>query len=206
MQKEHTQNFLLKKNLIFLDAEFITTKFKQNRQRRYMQEIVEIGAVIKNSCSGDLDNYSSIVKPKLYLKCLNSNNLFTKFSFQELSSGKDLHEVLLDISKYYNKHESIVLTWGCTDFYSISMLCKKYGIQNIFNKDDYIDLSYEFKKLYKLKQEVSLDKAIKQLNLNKIENRHRAHSDANALLYIYEQMVIDGFVDLCIYSNNNEVI
>ncbi|MCY6484288.1 exonuclease domain-containing protein [Clostridium aestuarii] len=181
-------------NLLAIDFEFTTTRFIKNKARKYIQEIVEIGVIYKND---DITKeYTSIIKPRYFTEYKNKNKhnvCAGSFSYGDIEKGIDLSTMFEKIKNMYVKEETIWVSWGKAEYDILKMLCKIYGITLPFLKEDYMDLSLEFRKFYNIKQNISLDKALSLLNIPIID-RHRALPDARALMNIINKMLVQGYV------------
>lgn len=187
------------KTLIFMDLEYITTKFKKNGHREYLQEIVEIALIIKKQ-NQDIYTYSTIVNPRYYMQYLKTNYIFNKISFEELLNGVDLSKVVYEINKFYEPESTLIIAWGGSDLYTINSLCKKYNIDYSLRKDTYIDLSIKFKNFYKMNQILSLEKSLCYVGINEKYNKHRALPDTEMLFKIFNKMLIDGYKENIFFS------
>lgn len=180
-------------NLLAIDFEFITTRIIENKAKKYFQEIIEAGLVLKDE--NGLEGYSAIVKPRNLIESKNTykNNIFSeRFSLEEIKNGVDLREVLDKIDNMYNRGETIWISWGKAEYDTLKKLWKYYNKNMIRFKKYYLDLSVELKRFYNISQNLSLDRALSYLDIS-IEERHRALPDARALINIIDRMFLDGY-------------
>ncbi|MFU0825349.1 exonuclease [Clostridium sp.] len=179
-------------NIMAVDFEFVTTRIIDNKAKKYFQEIVEIGAVQKSE--NLVNEYSKIIKPRYFMSSPNKHQSIYggRLSFEEIENGIDISEAFKDMEELYIPKETIWISWGRSEYDILKKVCAVYNITMPFLKEDYLDLSAEFKKFYKLKQNASLDRALSILNIP-IENRHIALPDARLVMRIAENMLINGY-------------
>jgi sporulation inhibitor KapD len=180
-------------DLLAIDFEFVSTKVVRNKAKTHLQEIVEVGAVLK--CDERVFEYTTIVKPKTFAKCKDKENkcvISNRFTIQEINKGTELIEALSNIGKLYNISDTIWMSWDKVEYRMIKMVFEDNKIKCPFLYDYYIDLSEEYRKFYNLKYKVSLDKALSNLNIQ-AEGRHLAIEDSKLLIEIIIKMFKDGY-------------
>lgn len=180
-------------NLLAVDFEFITTKTINNKAKKYIQEIVEVGLIFR--CENMVKEFTSLVRPNEFLKCKNKDrhSIYSdRFNHLDIEKGMDLREVFEKIKKIYIPRETIWISWGKAEYDTLKMVCRNEGIAIPLLKDDYMDLSKEFIEFYNFNQNISLDKALAFLKIP-ISDRHRALSDSKVLMDIIDKMFIDGY-------------
>ncbi|WP_242946875.1 exonuclease [Clostridium haemolyticum] len=135
-------------NLLAIDFEFITTKIIENKAKKYFQEIIEIGVVFKseNWCK----KYNEVIKPRYFLNSKDkSKSIYGgRFSYEDMQNGLELEKVFKDLKKLYVEKETIWMSWGKAEYDILKTVCNKYNVNLPFLKEDYLDLSLEFKKIF----------------------------------------------------------
>lgn len=179
-------------NLLAIDFEFITTKIVENKAKKYFQEIIEIGVIFKSESL--TQKYSKVIKPRYFLNSKDkSKSIYGgRFSYDDIKNGEEINKVFLELQQLYTPKETLWISWGKAEYDILKTVCNKYGINLPFLKEDYLDLSLEFKEFYGIGQNASLDKALNYLNIP-IINRHYAIFDAQALMSIIHKMFKDGY-------------
>lgn len=179
-------------NLLAIDFEFITTKIVENKAKKYFQEIIEIGVIFKSESL--TQKYSKVIKPRYFLNSKDkSKSIYGgRFSYDDIENGEEINKVFLELQQLYTPKETLWISWGKAEYDILKTVCNKYGINLPFLKEDYLDLSLEFKEFYGIGQNASLDKALNYLNIP-IINRHYAIFDAQALMSIIHKMFKDGY-------------
>lgn len=180
-------------NLMAVDFEFVTTKINDKKGKKYFQEIVEIGMIQRSE--NIIGEYQSIIKPRYFIASKNKNKSIYggRFSFEDIERGIDLEEAFQKIKKIYHPRETIWISWGRAEYDILKKVCRAYNLTLPLLKEDYLDLSVEFKSFYNIKQNVSLDKALSHLNILPIIDRHYALPDARAVMEIMNKMLISGY-------------
>ncbi|ABK60920.1 MULTISPECIES: 3'-5' exonuclease [Clostridium] len=179
-------------NLLAIDFEFITTKIVENKAKKYFQEIIEVGVIFKSESL--TQKYSKVIKPRYFLNSKDkSKSIYGgRFSYDDIKNGEEINKVFLELQQLYTPKETLWISWGKAEYDILKTVCNKYGINLPFLKEDYLDLSLEFKEFYGIGQNASLDKALNYLNIP-IINRHYAIFDAQALMSIIHKMFKDGY-------------
>ncbi|WP_268050853.1 exonuclease domain-containing protein [Clostridium ganghwense] len=180
-------------SLLAIDFEFITTRRIKNKAKKYFQEIVEIGAVFRDE--DEVIEFESIIKPRHYIKSKNKHihSIYAdRFLEKEIENGMDLDNAFKELKKLYVPKETIWISWGKAEYDILRTVCRSYSIGMPFLKEDYLDLSIEFKKFYNIQQSLTLDKALNILNIPTLD-RHEALPDARALMKIIKRMFIEGY-------------
>lgn len=179
-------------NIMAVDFEFVTTKIIENRAKKFFQEIIEIGVVQRSENS--TKEYNSIIKARYFIAAKNKHQSIYggRFSFEDMEKGLDLSEAFEAIKDIYVPRETIWMSWGRAEYDILKRVCNNYKLAIPFLKEDYLDLSIEFKKFYNMKQNVSLDKALSFLNIP-IKDRHNALPDAKSVIEIAYRMFIEGY-------------
>ncbi|SHH94429.1 exonuclease domain-containing protein [Clostridium grantii] len=180
-------------DLLAIDFEFVSTKVIKNKAKTHLQEIVEVGAILKGD-EKEIE-YSTVVKPKTFVKCKDKENkcvMPNRFTVEEINNGTELIKALSNLGKLYKPYDTIWMSWGKVEYRMIKMIFEDNKIKNPFLYDDYIDLAEEYRKFYNLKYKVSLDKALNNLDIEPA-GRHLALEDSKLLIKIIIKMFNDGY-------------
>lgn len=180
------------KPLLFIDFEYITTRYRENGHRQHLQEIIEAAGILVNS--DGYSKFNEIVRPNLFLKYLTKTEL-NKITHDELSKGIDLSKLIGIFRTKYQPGVTKIVSWGGSDLYNLNHLCSVYGFQFHIRKDDYIDLSQKFRRFYNLTQAITLEKALSYIGIEEKFDKHRALPDTEMLLRVFDKMVEEGYLD-----------
>ena len=191
--KTRESELVLFKPLIFIDLEYITTRYREYGHRAHLQEIIELASIVMGI--DYIEKYTKIVKPRLYFKYMNSDSKLKKITLNDIEHGVDLEDVIEYLKIHYKPNETKVISWGGADLFNINNLCNQYGIDFKIYKNDYIDLSQKFRRFYGLTQAVKLQKALNILGIEDLYEKHRALPDTEMLVKIFNKMVSDGFIE-----------
>lgn len=65
-----------------------------------------------------------------------------------MQNGLELEKVFKDLKKLYVEKETIWMSWGKAEYDILKTVCNKYNVNLPFLKEDYLDLSLEFKNFF----------------------------------------------------------
>lgn len=185
------RNELYHNRLIFVDLEYLSGEVFFNGESSNIHEIIEIG-VFHMRKKGAF-RYEKIIKPKLVKKYCKNVKICSKINIDDVYLGVDIEEVLLELHNIVKEFKAKIVCYGNSDIFNILNTSKIYNIDHNLTKNDFIDLSVEFKKFYKLNNTISLSKALKKVNPKGRYSRHRALDDAESLMVLFHFMLSDGF-------------
>lgn len=179
-------------NYISLDLEWNCTK--NPKTGKFINEIIEIGAVKLNSKRREVSQFSVVIKPQLTKKLNQYVKRLTHITEQELKGGIPFLQAMKEFSKWAGKN-AVFFTWSNTDLY---VLLENY--KQFLNKDaldfmaGYVDLQRYVEQFVPTKpgQQISLSDAAAALGFDTQNyHLHRALDDsricAQLLEMTYEQ-------------------
>lgn len=146
---------------------------------RMQFEIIEIAALKLDEKLNIVDEFQSIVRPKLY-KTLNPViKEITGFTEEELSKGQDFKTVADKFVKWCGK-DYMFCTWATQDLNELQNNMRYYGMKLVEKAPL---LYYDIQKLFSIQLENnasrrSLEYAVEFLGIEKKEEFHRAGADA----------------------------
>lgn len=167
-------------NYIILDLEWNQSPDgKEYEDKNLPFEIIEIGAVKLNREKKIIDEFSQIIKPKVYRRLHFHTKEVIKISYEELNNGMDFPEAAEKFLKWCGE-DFVFCTWGSMDltefqrnlrFYHMPELAKApfiyYDIQKFFS------FVFEDRKIRR-----ALEFAVDYLEIPKKIPFHRAVADA----------------------------
>ena len=107
----------------------------------FVNEILEIGAVLVDEQLDVIDTFSVIIRSQLIKKLSGRVKNLTHISNEDMSSGVSFQRAVSDFSKWIGSRNCIFLTWGNSDIRvlvdNFSMFC---GINSIPFLTQYVDL------------------------------------------------------------------
>lgn len=191
-------------NYVILDLEWNTAYSR--KYDRYINEIIEIGAVKLNDKCEIISEYSSIIKPQIQKKLRSRVKQLTNITNDEVKLGNTFDEVIEDFSNWIGNEECIVLSWGNMDirvmYDNVNYLIKKQSTIPFVNY--YVDLQDYCMDVLKLpkSQQISLNNAADMLKINLDEYvLHRALVDSkiSAICFskVKDKLNLDKYVCHC---------
>ncbi len=192
-------------NYVIFDMEWDTKYF--TKQKKFVNEIVEIGAVKLNDDFKEIDRFSVLVRSSLSEKVSNRFVKLTNITNSEMLSGMPLKSAINYFKSWIDDPDNtIMLTWSNTDLY---VLVENYTLFAAPDKTpDFITKYVDAQKLVQdylkkkgnvINSQISLQHAAEMLDL-KIQNieLHRAVDDSEltSKLFIlcYEPSVFKKFI------------
>lgn len=99
-------------NYIIMDLEWNNAYMKSTQ--KFVNEIIEIGAVKLNEELEIVDTYSELIKPVVSKKLRTRIKNLTHITNEELLGGKPLQDAISQLEQWVGE-DAIVMTWGDTD-------------------------------------------------------------------------------------------
>ena len=97
---------------IIMDLEWNNSYMKS--AQKFINEIIEIGAVKLNENLEQIDTFSELVRPVVSRKLRSRIKNLTNISNEEVRAGRHFKEVISDFTKWAGE-DTIIMTWGDTD-------------------------------------------------------------------------------------------
>lgn len=113
-----------------------------NKYRKcFVNEILEIGAVMVNEDLEVIDTFSVIIRSQLIKKLSGRVKNLTHITNEDMTSGVSFQRAVLDFSKWIGSRNCIFMSWGNSDirvlYDNFGMFCKTTGIPFL---TEYLDL------------------------------------------------------------------
>lgn len=165
---------------IIMDLEWNTTYAR--RIKGFLNEVIEIGAVMLDDNLNIIDEFSCFVKAQVGKKLRSSVKRLTSISNEDLDSGMLFTRAMSKFRDWIGCEENVVLTWGDGD---IRVLIENFrylnGITTIPFLTNYIDIQIYVQNILSVSkaQQIGLSAAAEQLGID--ENsffHHRALDDS----------------------------
>lgn len=167
-------------NYIVFDLEWNQCPYgKGQENERIPFEIIEIGAVKVNSEKQIIDEYHTLIQPRVYRKLHFRTQEIIQLSMKDLEKGTAFYKAIREFLKWCGEDYRFC-SWGNTDLLELQRNMKYYGVLHLL-KGPVIYLDAQ--KLFSLQYEdgdsrKSLEYAVDFLGLEKERPFHRALSDA----------------------------
>lgn len=170
-------------NYILLDLEWNSAFSKLHG--RYINEIIEIGAVKLDDRLREIDSFKVTVRSRLTKRLSGRFKTLTNISNEEMLGGVSF-ETGLEMYSDWAKLSDVTMTWSNTDLYVLLENCRLFaGYERIPCIGRYIDIQRFVQNEMKLRgipmdnQQISLAKAAELLGIDtESMDLHRAESDS----------------------------
>lgn len=173
-------------NYIFLDLEWNNTYSKAHK--RFINEIIEIGAVKLDETLSFVDRIDVVVKSQITKKLGNRFKTLTNISNEEMEDGVSFSEAL-KVFKEWCGEDFVTVTWSNSDLYAISenfSVFLKTTPKGYFGK--YLDLQKFYQSVIELdtNNQIGLKPAAEKIGV-KIDDIsfHRASDDSEVTARIF---------------------
>ncbi len=186
-------------NYIVLDLEWNSAYHK--RQGRFVNEIIQIGAVKLDDNFNVVDTFLVYIKSEI-VKKLNKRVIdLTGITNEQIANGQSFQDAVIKYNEWLGDERNITLTWSDSDLYAIvenTRLFLKEGIS--FRIDGYVDLQSYIQgelriKGHNLTNQISLGNAAIMLGISTDNfDLHNARDDARlSALMLKENFNSDRF-------------
>ncbi len=171
---------------IILDIEFNGRKFASDLP----MEVIEIGAVRLNSSLQQTDEFSSLIKPVYYAKLNSFIRKKTGIPQDDIDVASGFTKVITDFIQWLNKSESFMLfTWGGEDLKRIVLDTRMHKLDDAYwMAADYFDLLKGYIRYKKVTNDVSVEAALLDLNIEAEGSAHRALDDARMTSEVFRKV------------------
>ncbi len=188
---------------IILDLEWNNAYSKKHKC--FINEIIEIGAVMLDSNLNEVDSFSLFIKAQLGKKLHSRVKELTNITNEDINAGTPFSKAMYVFRKWSSHDDCIVLTWGDTD---LRVLIENFhyfnGIMVIPFLKKYLNLqkySQAFLNLSSAEQ-LGLQAAAEMLDINTDSySLHRALGDsylaADILKEIYNPQMMKSYLCVC---------
>ncbi|MBQ1815688.1 MAG: exonuclease domain-containing protein, partial [Ruminococcus sp.] len=98
---------------VILDLEWNAAFYK--KEQRYINEIIEFGAVKVDDELNITDTFSTLVKPKIGKRLCSKVKELTGLSLDELKQGVTFAQAVESFTEFAS--DSVIMTWGTSDIH-----------------------------------------------------------------------------------------
>ena len=144
-------------------------------------EIIEIGAVKVDKNLNIIDEYSSLIKPKIYKKLHSKIRTILNYDEDDLSLGRGFKEVCSEFLDWCGK-DYIFCTWGPMDLTELQTNMDFYYMDKLPRPLKFLNLQSIYASVTNtsgIPQSMSkLEKAVSEMNIPENEPFHTALNDA----------------------------
>jgi inhibitor of KinA sporulation pathway (predicted exonuclease) len=172
-----------------MDIEFNGRKFASDLP----MEVIEIGAVRLDSALQQKDEFSALIKPVHFSKLNSFIKQKTGIPQEEIDKACSFPKVMSDFMEWLNQSESLLfITWGGEDLKRIIYDTRMHKLDDTFWMTvHYYDLLKGFVRYKNLKNDVSVESALIDLNISSYGSAHRALDDARLTSDVFQTIFKD---------------
>ena len=190
-------------NYIIMDLEWNNTYCK--KKKGFMNEIIEIGAVMLNENLEIVDVFSTFIKAQLGKKLHSRVKELTNITNDDISTGVPFSQTMAQFRKWSAGSDNVILTWGDTDIRVLIENFKYFnGISYIPFLNNYVNLqkyAQAFMNISKADQ-IGLSAAAEKLGIDVEKySLHRALDDslltADLFKKIYNEHMLSSYTLIC---------
>ncbi len=175
-------------NYIIFDLEWNQcSKGPEFENPRLPFEIIEIGAVKLNNAFEVVDEFSSIVKPRIYKHLHNHIRQMLNYDETLLKTGKPFDMVCREFMKWCDT-DYIFGTWGTSDLIQLQKNMDYYYMNKFAEPFKYYDIQSIFAEYYPDLGACKLQKAVEAMDLPTEEAFHSAINDARYTAQIFQHL------------------
>lgn len=167
-------------NYVIMDLEWNQSNTGQEKEAKLLPfEIIEIGAIKLNSDREMIDEFSELVKPRVYHEMHRITRKLIHLQMEQLEQGQPFEEVMKRFREWCGE-DYIFCTWGPLDLTELQRNLKYYDLMPLSDGPiKFLDVQKLFSIAYEdKKSRRTLEYAIDYLAIEKDIPFHRAFSDA----------------------------
>ncbi len=166
--------------IVILDLEWNTAYSR--KEQRFVNEIIEFGAVKLNDKLKVIDDFQMFVKSRVSKRLRGAVKKLTHISNEQLQqNGRDFETVMKLFTKWAGKN-TLILTWSNTDLYTLMDNCSLFlGSRDIPFLHQYADLQQYVQQKIKwtMGNQLGLSAAAEAMNVSSEDiDLHRAKGDS----------------------------
>lgn len=174
---------------IIFDLEW--NSVKKPDDRKFINEIIEIGAVLLNEQLQETDSFSTLIRPSISEKLNSYVKSLTHIQEEQLKNQPDFLTVIQTFKRWANRKNCVFLSWSNTDLH---VLAENYDCFLHQHKVDFIRQYADLQKYVSLflktenNNQVALGAAAEQLGIDTREFAlHRALDDSRLCAALLRQ-------------------
>ncbi|MBW4645422.1 MAG: exonuclease domain-containing protein [Goleter apudmare HA4340-LM2] len=156
---------------------------------RYKMEIIEIGAVMLNRETWEIDSeWQTFIKPVRYPKLTDFCTQLTTISQQDVENAPKFPEVIASLKNWMESFPNYIFcSWGNYDKTQFMQDCKFHHLPYPFSAE-HINIKKEFSAYLVTSKSFGMAQALNHLGMELIGTHHRGIDDARNIAAIYRQM------------------
>lgn len=127
------------------------------KTRGFINEIIEIGAVMLDENLNQVDEFSCFVKSQIGKKLRSNIKQLTHITNDDVRNGELFTKAMSNFKAWIGDRENVILTWGDGD---IRVLIENFRYLNGINTIPFLDHYIDIQRYFQLKKELPLSKQI----------------------------------------------
>ncbi len=185
-------------NYIVLDLEWNQVSSRQMKQNENLLfEIIEIGAAKLDDKFNIVDEYGSIIKPRIYRRLHPKIRELLNYDETLLRKGRPFDVVFREFKDWCGE-DYVFCTWGPLDLTYLQQNMEFHHLKSFDFPLRFYDLQeiYAYNHYKDREQVLSLEKAVRELNIEINEPFHCAKNDAYYTARVFQKMNRKHFSDM----------
>lgn len=178
-------------NYIVIDLEWNQSSSGPAGENARLQfEVIEIGATKLDSKFNIIDQYGSIIKPRVYRRLQSAIRELLNYDESLLRTGRPFDVVFREFKKWCGEEEYIFCTWGPLDLTYLQQNMDFYYMKEFPFPLKFYNLQeiYAINHLKDKSQMPSLEKAVRDMNIPIDAAFHCAKNDAYYTALVFQKM------------------
>lgn len=173
----------------FLIVDLEATCCDDNSISRHEMEIIEIGAVMLNRETWEIDaEFQQFIKPTRHPQLTDFCTKLTTISQQDVENAPKFTEAIANFKSWIDLFPSnIFCSWGDYDKNQFKQDCKFHNIQLPFGAE-HINIKKEFSTYLGTSHRFGMAQALQHLGIELVGTHHRGIDDARNIAAIYRHI------------------
>lgn len=176
---------------VCLDLEATCYDRNENKPDGFVNEIIEIGAVMYDNY-GKIDEFQAFIRPFKFGELSNFCKTLTTIKQDDVDNAKFFPEVISDFKEWYTipNREIIFVSWGHYDRNQLRDDCQLHKLDKEWiNESNHVSLKHKYAEWKNLKKGLGLGRACKNEGLVFEGTAHRGIDDANMVGKIFMKYI-----------------
>jgi inhibitor of KinA sporulation pathway (predicted exonuclease) len=156
---------------------------------RHQMEIIEIGAVMLNRTTWELDSeFQAFIKPVRHPQLTDFCHELTTISQQDVDNASEFPEVIANLKQWMDSFPNYIFcSWGDYDRKQFIQDCQFHHLPYPFG-EQHINIKKEFSEYLVTSQKFGMAQALEYLGIELKGTHHRGIDDARNIATIYRYM------------------
>lgn len=170
-----------------------------HKTKSFMNEIIEVGAVMLNEELEEISEFSCFVKSRIGKKIRSNIKKLTHITNDDMRSGEPFETVMQKFEEWIGGRENVILTWGNSDIRVIienfHMLTGRKTVPFLSNYTD-VQRYFQLKKEIPTEKQLGLFNAAEEVGMDPDSfSHHRALDDSLLTAECFRRVYTDDFAE-----------